>query len=58
MAGTERVEVFRGANGRWYFHRVARNNRRTAVSQGYRLKRSALRTARKTFPDIPIVVQA
>lgn len=29
------VDIFRGDNGRWYFHRVATNHRITAGSQGY-----------------------
>ena len=52
----ERVELFQGDNGRWYFRRVARNNRKTAASQGYRRRWSAKRAARKTFPDLPIVL--
>lgn len=52
-----RVVVFRGANGRWYFHRVAGNNRVTDASQGYRTKWGAKRAARKVFPDLPVVVQ-
>lgn len=50
------VDVFRGDNGRWYFHRVAGNHRITAGSQGYRTRWGAKRAARKVFPGVQIRV--
>lgn len=52
-----RVEVFKGQGGRWYFHRVAGNNRITAASQGYKTRWGAKRAARKMFPDDLLAVR-
>ena len=42
----ERFEVFRGADGQFYFRIVAANNRILAHSEGYSDKRKALHGAR------------
>lgn len=56
MAYTTRIQVFQGANRRWYFHRQAANGRITDASQGYRWKRTAVREARKRWPGTTIQI--
>lgn len=52
----DHVNIFRGENGKWYFHRVAGNGRVISSSQGYRRRWNAKRAARRTFPGVTIRV--
>lgn len=54
----ERVELFRGDDEQWYFHRVAANNEKVASSEGYKNFGDAEGEARKLFPDTYVFVQA
>lgn len=47
-----KVEVFRGAEGRYYFRRVAGNGERTGTSQGYTRKETAVEYAIKRNLDV------
>ena len=55
---SERVELFKGRNGRWYFRHVARNGEKIAQSQGYTRKGSARRGALRAVPGAAISVVA
>lgn len=50
----ERVELFRGDDRLWYFHRVAANNEILADSEGYQNRADAVVTAAKLFPAEPL----
>lgn len=56
MARGPKVELFEGADGRWYFHRRNTNGRVTKPSQGYTLRRSARRAAKRDNPGLRIVL--
>jgi len=49
----ERVELFRGDDHLWYFHRVAANNEIVADSEGYQNRADAIATGARLFPDVP-----
>lgn len=55
----ERVELFKGTDGQWYFRRVAANNEPVAGSdgEGYHNFGDAEAESSKIFPDIPAFVQ-
>lgn len=43
-----RIEYFQSmANGQWYFHIKARNNKIVAQSEGYKAKRSCVSMAKR-----------
>lgn len=50
-----RVILFQDVEGKWRFHRQARNGRTTAPSQAYEYRSSAVEEARKEFPDLDII---
>ena len=52
----ERVELFKGDNGQWYFHRIAANNEKVSSSEGYKHFGDAEGEARKIFPDVSFYV--
>ena len=52
---TAKIELLKGRDGRWFFHRRASNGQITDQSQGYTRKDSAKRAARKLYPGLPIV---
>jgi len=52
--GANRVELFRGQDGLWYFRRVARNNEIVASSEGYQNRADAVKIAHETFPDVAV----
>jgi len=54
MPTGERVEIFRGVEGLWYFHRIAGNNEIVSSSEGYQNHADAIATSRKIFSDVPI----
>lgn len=54
----ERVEIFKGEDGQWYFRRVAANNEKVSSSEGYGHFGDAEAEARKIFPDTYVFVQA
>lgn len=57
MAATvAKVEVFPGADGKWYFHTKARNGRVLDRSQGYTRKWTAKTGAKRAYPGVPVVV--
>lgn len=51
-----RIELWQATNGRWYFHKVARNGRTTSPSQGYAHRRTARAAARRDIGGLPIIV--
>jgi len=55
--GSDRVEVFRGDDGLWYWHRVAPNNEIMADSEGYQNRADAMKTATSLFPDVGLWVR-
>jgi len=48
------VELFKGENAKWYFHKKSRNGKITEPSQGYKWKSSAVRAAKRDIPGVPI----
>jgi len=50
-----KIEVFKGANNKWYFHVRATNGKITSASQGYSTKGNAQRAAKRQFPDLEIL---
>lgn len=50
-----RVEVFQGADGKFYFRKRNRNGKLTEPSQGYKQRRYAAAAARRDVPGIPVV---
>jgi len=55
--GSDRVELFRGRDRLWYFHRVAANNEVVADSEGYQNRADAVATAVRLFPDVNVWIQ-
>ena len=55
--GSDRVELFRGRDRLWYFHRVAANNEVVADSEGYQNRADAIATAVRLFPDVNVWIQ-
>jgi uncharacterized protein YegP (UPF0339 family) len=45
------VEVFQGEDAKWYWHMIAKNGEVLSVSQAYKTKWSAKRTAKKIDPN-------
>lgn len=50
-----RIEVWKAANGFWYFHKRNRNGSITQPSQGYTRRANAVHAARRDIGDLPIV---
>lgn len=50
---TDRIEIFRGEDGDWYFRRVARNGERGNPSEGYTRRSGAIRAAIRWNRDVP-----
>lgn len=50
-----RIEVYRGADGRYRWHRKATNGAVTAQGQAHTFKWNAKRAARKLFPNDLVV---
>jgi hypothetical protein len=49
------IEVWRGANGRWYGHRKAKNGRVTGTAgQGYASVGAVSKWAEKNYPGLEI----
>lgn len=55
MARRPKAEIWRGGNGRWYFHRVAANGKITD-DHSVQHRSSARRACRSRWPGIEIVV--
>lgn len=56
MVAKTRIELWESSkNGRWYFHKVAANNKVTENSQGYKKRKYALVAIKRDFPGIPVV---
>jgi hypothetical protein len=49
----ERVEFWTGFSGQWFFRRVAANNEKVAVSEGYQNHADAYMIAAKIFRPVP-----
>lgn len=49
------VELFRGLDDKWYFHKKHPNGKISSHSQGYKHKRSAKKAAQRDIPGIEIV---
>lgn len=52
---TPRVEIFEGKDGKYYFHKVNRNGKKTEPSQGYKQRRYAREAAKRDVPGVTIV---
>lgn len=52
-----KVEYWKARNGRWYFHRKARNGKVTDPSQGYAgpSTSNVRRAIRRRWPDLPMI---
>jgi uncharacterized protein YegP (UPF0339 family) len=50
------VQLYRGKNKQWYLRLVGANGETLAQSEGYTVKWSAKRAAKKNFPGVPLVV--
>ena len=48
------IEIFKGVDGKFYFHRKAANGKINSPSQGYATKSNAKRAAKKLFPGIVV----
>jgi uncharacterized protein YegP (UPF0339 family) len=49
------IEIYRGTDGRYRWHRKAPNGQVTAQGQAHTFKWNAKRAARKLFPYDPVV---
>ena len=50
------VELFAGANGKWYFHVKAANGEVVSASQGYKNRRGARRAIRRDWAGLEVRV--
>lgn len=50
-----KVIYWQARNGRWYFHRVARNGKVTDASQGYSTASNCRRAIRNRWPGVKVV---
>lgn len=50
------VELFKGANNKWYFHIKAANGEVTSASQGYADRKGARRAIRRDWPGMTVKV--
>lgn len=55
MPRTAKIELLKGRDGQWYWHRRASNGQITDQSEGYTRKDSAKRAAKKVHPGLPVV---
>jgi uncharacterized protein YegP (UPF0339 family) len=49
-----KIEYWQGRDGRWYFHKRARNGKVVDASQGYANAGNARRAARRLHPSAPL----
>lgn len=54
--GTKHVEIYRAADSDWRWRAKSANGKIVASGEGYSRKWSAKRSAKKLFPDWPIVL--
>lgn len=50
-----KIEMWQAPNGKWYFHRRARNGKITDASQGYSTASNCRRAIRHRWPGAQIV---
>lgn len=50
------VELFKGANDKWYFHIKAANGEVTSASQGYTTRAGARKAIRRDWPGMTVKV--
>jgi uncharacterized protein YegP (UPF0339 family) len=55
MAKSDKIELILGGDGKYYFHKKAKNGKITEQSQGYKQKRYAMVAIRRDFPGLEIV---
>lgn len=52
-----KIELFKGSNGKWYFHKRSRNGLISQPSQGYKHKSSAKRAAWRDIPEAKVLYE-
>jgi hypothetical protein len=49
------LNIFKGADKQWYWRAKARNGQIIAQSEGYTRRASAVRGAKRAYPDVVII---
>ena len=55
MTGRDHADLYRGADGLWYWRVKAGNGETVAQGEGYADKRDALALLASRFPEVPVV---
>jgi uncharacterized protein YegP (UPF0339 family) len=55
MAKETVVELWKGKNKKWFFHKKYRNGETSSTSQGYKQKRYAKVAIERDLPGFPVV---
>jgi uncharacterized protein YegP (UPF0339 family) len=54
MTNVERVKVFKGVDGNWWWHAQAANNKIVARDEGFTERNDAIEAVERVFPGVPI----